>query len=241
MNAIIERLKDNKEYYNGIGKQYISNSDIGTLLKNPKMFGTPREDDLNLAKGRLFHQILLEPEKPHDFLIVDASSRNTKKYKESLTEDVPFGLLLKEVDEVMSYVNAVKGNFDFFKLISQSEHEVPAIGELFGVPFKGKADMVAEDNIYDLKTTRNINDFNQWTAKKFNYDSQAYIYQELFGKNMIFLVLCKETLQTGKFVCTENFVDGGREKVERAVEVYKRFFGDNPKENISTYYIVDEL
>ena len=30
---IIEILKDDNEYYNGIGRQYLSNSDIGTLLK----------------------------------------------------------------------------------------------------------------------------------------------------------------------------------------------------------------
>ena len=42
---VIEKLKDDKEYYHGVGKQYISNSDIGNLLKNPKLFGVSREDD----------------------------------------------------------------------------------------------------------------------------------------------------------------------------------------------------
>jgi len=237
---VIEKLKDNKEYYNGIGKQYISNSDIGTLLKNPKLFGVSREDDINLAKGRLFHQMLLEPEKVIDFPTIDVSSRNTKKYKEFITEEIPFALLTKEVEQVNSYVHAIDSNFAFFNIIEGSEHEVPVIGELFGVPFKGKADIVTEYDVYDLKTTRNIHEF-KWSARKYNYDSQAYIYQELFGKPMTFLVVCKETLQTGKFVCTENFVDGGREKVERAVEVYKRFFGENPMEDINTYYITEEL
>ena len=237
---VIEKLKNNDEYYNGIGKQYISNSDIGTLLKNPKLFGVSREDDINLAKGRLFHQMLLEPEKVIDFPTIDVSSRNTKKYKEFITEEIPFALLTKEVEQVNSYVHAIDSNFAFFNIIEGSEHEVPVIGELFGVPFKGKADIVTEYDVYDLKTTRNIHEF-KWSARKYNYDSQAYIYQELFGKPMTFLVVCKETLQTGKFVCTENFVDGGREKVERAVEVYKRFFGENPMEDINSYYISEEL
>ena len=55
MSTILNKLKDNNEYYHGVGKQYLSNSDIGTLLNNPKMFGVSREDDINLAKGRLFH------------------------------------------------------------------------------------------------------------------------------------------------------------------------------------------
>ena len=237
---VIEKLKDDKEYYHGVGKQYISNSDIGALLKNPKLFGVSREDDINLAKGRMFHQLLLEPEKAHDFPIVDVSSRNTKKYKEFVAEIGTFALLSKEVDDVMSYVHAINSNFDFFNIIEGSEHEVPVIGELFGVPFKGKADIVTEYDVYDLKTTRNIHEF-KWSARRYNYDSQAYIYQELFGKPMTFLVVCKETLQTGKFVCTENFVDGGREKVEMAVEVYKRFFGDNPMEDIDSYYHTEAL
>jgi hypothetical protein len=79
MSTILNKLKDNNEYYHGVGKQYLSNSDIGALLNNPKMFGVSREDDINLAKGRLFHELLLEPDKAIDFPVIDVSSRNTKK------------------------------------------------------------------------------------------------------------------------------------------------------------------
>ena len=50
MSTILNKLKDNNEYYHGVGKQYLSNSDIGALLNNPKMFGVSREDDINLAR-----------------------------------------------------------------------------------------------------------------------------------------------------------------------------------------------
>jgi hypothetical protein len=39
---------------------------------------------------------------------------------------------------------------------------------------------------------------------------------------------------------TEEFVKRGEEKVVRAIEVHKKFFGDNPTENLEYYYI-DEL
>ena len=237
---VINKLKNDQEYYYGIGKQYISNSDIGTLLRNPKMFGSERPDDLNLAKGRLFHQMLLEPEKTHDFPVIDVSSRNTKRYKEFVAEIGTFALLLKEVNEVHSYVKAVNANFDFFTLINNCEKEIPQIGELFGAPFKGRADMVTEDCVYDLKTTRNIHEF-RWSAKRYNYDSQAYIYQELFEKPMVFLVVCKETMQTGMFTCSNLFIESGRDKVEKAVGVYERFFGEDPEENINAYYITEQL
>ena len=35
-DTIIKQLKDDKEYYGGIGKNYLSNSDIGALLFKPK-------------------------------------------------------------------------------------------------------------------------------------------------------------------------------------------------------------
>jgi hypothetical protein len=238
--SVLNKLKDNNEYYHGVGKQYLSNSDIGVLLSNPKLYGISRPDDINLAKGRLFHEMLLEPNKVNDFPVVDASTRNTKIYKESLSDSVPFALLTKEVEEVKGYVNAANGNFEIWNLINDSEHEVPAIGELFGLQWKGKADIVTEHDVYDLKTTRNIREF-KWSAKRYNYDSQAYIYQELFGKPMTFLVVCKETLQTGVFNCSEDFVEGGRIKVEKACEVYSRFYGENPSEDINSYYISDTL
>ena len=34
--------------------------------------------------------------------------------------------------------------------------EVPAIKELFGTQWKGKADIVTSENVIDLKTTSNI-------------------------------------------------------------------------------------
>jgi hypothetical protein len=240
MSTILNKLKDNNEYYHGVGKQYLSNSDIGALLNNPKLFGVSREDDINLAKGRLFHELLLEPEKATDFPVIDVSSRNTKKYKEALTDDIPFMLLTKDVTEVNTYVDAINGNFNFFSLINGSEHEVPAIGELFGVQWKGKADIVTETDIYDLKTTRSIREF-RYSAKRYNYDSQAYIYQELFGKPMTFLVVCKETLQTGSFNCSDEFIASGEEKVKRAIEVYNRFFGLDSDDDIDSYYITDTL
>jgi hypothetical protein len=63
MQDIIQLLKNDKEYYAGIGKQYLSNSDIGVLLANPKDYGKSREDNKAFAEGRYFHQSILEPEK----------------------------------------------------------------------------------------------------------------------------------------------------------------------------------
>ena len=38
MKDIIEKLKDDQEYYKGIGRNYLSNSNISQLLTHPKLF-----------------------------------------------------------------------------------------------------------------------------------------------------------------------------------------------------------
>jgi hypothetical protein len=38
---VLEKLKDDKLYYGEYGKQFISNSDIRTLMTNPLEFKTP--------------------------------------------------------------------------------------------------------------------------------------------------------------------------------------------------------
>jgi hypothetical protein len=246
---VVELLRDDNEYYNGIGRKYLSNSDIGTLLKNPTEFGQKREDTKEFAMGRYFHQLFLEPSKADEWDFIDVASRNTKKYKEYVSElqsnsNRPrnFALLRREKDEVERWVEAMKTNFDFFNYIADDKntYEVPAISEICGEVWKGKADIVGKDFLFDLKTTGNINDF-RWNFRKYNYDSQAYIYSTLFNKPMMFLVIDKTSLMMGAYTVSQESLDRGKEKVERAVEIYRKFYGENPMEDINQYYFYEEI
>lgn len=235
---IIKQLKDDQEYYNGIGKNYLSNSDIGTLLSNPREFGVKREDNVNFAKGRLFHHLILEPEKVKDWVSVDVSSRNTKKYKELLAgSGDPFLLLKKEFDEITNLARVMTANLDFYDMIyaKGNEFEVPAIGEIGGVMWKGKADIVCDDCLIDIKTTGDINKF-MYSARMYNYDSQAYVYHTLFNKPLKFLVIDKSNGQLGLFETTADFIEKGAEKVEKAIQVYNQFFSGDAKDDINQYY-----
>ena len=75
---IIEMLRDDTNYYGDFGKQYLSNSDIGTLLKDPSQFGVSIPDNQNFAKGRYFHQLILEPSKAEQVKYVDCKYTNNK-------------------------------------------------------------------------------------------------------------------------------------------------------------------
>jgi len=106
-----------------------------------------------------------------------------------------------------------------------NDYEVPMIKEIEGITWKGKADIVNHDEklVIDLKTTGDIDKF-RWSANKFNYDSQAYIYSQLFGYEMLFIVIDKTTHQLGLFDCSPQFYENGLDKVRKAVEVYDLFF-----------------
>ena len=240
---IIDLLRNDKEYYSGVGKQYLSNSDIGILLSNPKLYGTYRSDNKSFAAGRYFHQLILEPDKAVDFKYIDTGTRLTKEYKEFVkANDLDFCLLKKEKDEIEGLVKVMTGNFSFYEQIYKdgNQYEAPAIGEIQGMMWKGKADIITNECIIDLKTTSDINKF-KWSAKAYNYDSQCYIYQQLFGKPLVFYVIDKLTSQLGIYTPTENFILSGEQKVAKAIEVYNKYFGSNPTENIDNYFVQEEL
>ena len=85
---VIELLRDDAEYYDGIGKQYRSNSDIYKLLNDPEQFGKPTEQNINFVLGGYIHTAILEPEKLEaNYPISEATSRVTKVYKKDVVDN----------------------------------------------------------------------------------------------------------------------------------------------------------
>jgi hypothetical protein len=243
MKDILDKLRDDEQYYGAFGKQYLSNSDIGTLLSNPMNFRKPQEDNVNFHKGRYFHQLILEPEKASETKFVDVPTRTTKAYKEYLaTVPQDIVMLEKEGQEIRDCVSAMMQNLSFFEGVRQEgcEYEVPMVKEIQGMMWKGKADIICPDKIIDLKSTGDITKF-KWSASKYNYDSQCYIYQELFGKPLVFYVVDKTTKMLGIYHPSAEFIERGRNKVTEAIKVYDKFFGDNPQEDINEFYINEVL
>jgi len=242
-SELLTLLRDDNQYYNGIGKKYLSNSDIKTLLDNPQDFGKTREDNKAFMDGRYFHQLILEPEKAKNMPFVKASTRNTDIYKNFCeTNNLPFCMLKKEQEEIQNLVSIINGNIAFYDEIYKAGnlYETPAVAEIQGMMWKGKADIVTDNAVIDLKTTSDIHKF-KYTAKSYNYDSQCYIYQELFGKPLVFYVIDKGTGVLGIFRPTEDFVKGGEIKVGRAIEVYNKYFSSMPSDDIVNYYIDEYL
>jgi len=229
---VLQKLKIDEHYYGEFGNQYLSNSNISTLLNNPLELGKPSKPNPNFLVGGYFHTAILEPEKLASFKIVEATSRNTKGYKEISGGEMC--LLQSEADNANLMTDKLMANDICNDLIRGSipsidyspiEYEQPMIKEIEGVMWKGKADIINHDEklVIDLKTTGDIDRF-QWSAKKFNYDSQAYIYSQLFGYEMLFIVIDKKTHQIGMFDCSPKFYESGKDKVKKAVEIYDLFY-----------------
>ena len=221
----------------------MSNSDIKTLLTNPSMYGVPTPDTPAFAKGRLFHQLILEPEKAANVDCVNTASRNSKAYKEACAErGKEFMLLCKELDDIKRLTDTMLSNLDFFDAIRDDAnvYEEPAVGTIMGKEFKGKADILGAERIIDLKTTGKIDDF-RYSARKYGYDSQCYIYQSLFGKPLVFFAIDKTTGMMGMYEPSQDFILRGRDKVERAIEVHDKFFGPDATQSIETFYIKQTL
>ena len=66
---ILARLNNDSDYYGDFGKKFLSNSDIGSLLRDPASFGKDKEKTVPMVQGSYFHTALLEPEKLVNFLI----------------------------------------------------------------------------------------------------------------------------------------------------------------------------
>ena len=225
MDKIIEKLRDDKHYYGDFGKQYLSNSDIKTLLTNPLALGKPSEPRPAFLVGGYFHTAILEPDKLKKYKVIPSTTRNTKAYKEMSGGELC--LLQHEVDAIEKLTDKMLSNKICESLIrdNNTEYETPGIKELEGHMWKGKADIINHNEklVIDLKTTADLKKF-RWSASKYNYDSQAYIYSKLFGYEMIFIVIDKSTEQIGIFDCSPEFYERGQDKVARAVQAYELFY-----------------
>lgn len=223
---IIENLRDDDKYYGEYGQQWLSNSDLKNLIENPKMFRAGKLEPFPaLLQGGYFHTAILEPEKLGNYAICEAKTRNNKEYKEL---DGPT-LLRHEVDNINTMIDVLMDIDELKDLIrdDSTEYEVPNVGDILDHPFKGKADILhhGKKQIIDLKTTGDLLRFKR-SAYTYSYDSQAFIYKELFGYDMIFIAIDKTTHQVGLYNCSDEFYTSGYYKVQRALKTYDKWMAD---------------
>ena len=225
--VLLSKMTDDNFYYGQLANQVLSSSTIKLLLESPKKWKYVQGggDSPELRMGKLFHTYILEPEKLGEFHFCSAKTANSKEYKDALLEhDNVF--TADDLDKTQRLVDAFHRNEQAKQLVSRGQYEVPAIGELYGLPFRAKADVLRDGEIIDLKTTSGgIRNF-QYSADKYGYDVQVYIYCHLFNvpyDGFKFLVIDKGSLDIGIFDVSAEFYERGQDKVEQAIEIYNEW------------------
>ena len=229
---ILAEMYNDEFYYGHLGKHALSSSSLKTILKSPKTYrnvtkyGDPNGDSPALAQGKLVHWMILEPHKVEQLHFVEASTKNTKIYKEAKAAHGEV-FLNKEKSQAERVADAVLRNEAALKLLNKAEFEVPAIEMIDGLPFRAKADILQDGVLIDLKTSADLSTF-KYSADKYGYDLQAYLYKRMFkAKDFKFLVVDKGSTDIGIFETSEDFIARGEDKFNRAVENYKYFFEED--------------
>ena len=228
---ILTQMYSDEFYYLHLGKHALSSSSLKMILKSPKTYrnvtkyGDPNGDSPALAAGKLAHWMVLEPHKIDQLHFVDASTKNTKIYKEA-KEKYGEVFLTKERSAAERLTDAIFRNEAALQLLTDSEFEVPEIAMMEGLPFRSKADIIQGDTIIDFKTSAELSSF-RYSADKYGYDLQAYMYLRMFNKKKFtFLVIDKASTDIGIFETTDEFIARGEQKFIQAVDNYKYFFQD---------------
>jgi len=216
----IEVLRKDEEYYNGIGKNYLSNSNINTLLKSPKDFHVVEPKSVDMIMGNAIHEITFFGST--NLPSIESSTRTTKVYRERGTEE--HILLEKEMEACHNIAKTLRNTKAADILFDKDNiYEEPMIKDLFGngVLWKGKADIINSniDRVIDLKSTSNIDAFTS-KGRMFNYDSQAWIYRELFGMEVMFFVIEKNSLRMKRIDVSDETYEKGRIKAMEAEQNY---------------------
>ena len=242
-NELIEKAIQDSFYYGYLAKACLSSSAVTQLLKSPLGYlneiNLPTESDA-LAQGYLFHASILEQDKFNECLFLDVSRKSNKEYVSAKAErwDV---FTVKDRDKALRLRDRFYNCKPASELIKNSEFEVPMIDDLMGYPFRAKADVLG-DYLIDLKTTQVLSAF-KYSANKYNYDSQCYIYCNLFKKDykdFKYIVIDKSpTNEIGVFNVSENFYFSGEQKVEYAIKVYENYIKNDFK--LENYLVEDTL
>jgi hypothetical protein len=225
---LLDNMYNDEFYYGYLGKNALSSSSLKMLIQSPKTYKYVTKygsgESQALRDGKLFHTLILEPHKIDELVIVDVATKAGKAYKEAKEKGLDV-YTSKEVKDAERLADALLKNDEAVHYMSKSQFEIPAIQMIDDVPFRAKADILKENMVVDLKTTTGLNDF-RYSASKYSYDLQAYLYRQMFDvENFVFVAIDKGSLDIGIFECSDEFYESGKRKLEQGIANYKYFFG----------------
>jgi len=218
------------------------------LVTSPKEYARSlnyKSDSGAFKMGRLIHLAALEPDKLDTIChVVEVQDARSKKYKDKVAEigSDQFVFTRKEYDKAMYSVDALLQNDIWQNLTRDAMFEQPGFDIINGYPFRGKADILGGDYIADLKTTADLRAF-KYSAKKYSYDIQVYIYCNLFNvdyDNFFFFAIDKSTGDLGYYNVSKEFYESGKAKLEYGLKIFETYFVKQEQE-LNEYIIQGTL
>lgn len=182
--------------------------------------------------GRLVHAALLEPETVKDeFVCVDATTRNTNVFKETVKRNPGKGIILShELTQANAIVSAVRGLPHIEDILTAGTPELSAAAMIDGVYCKCRMDLFDEKtgHIYDIKTTAETADKFPYVISKYGYDVSLAFYIDILLANKMdisgytFIVVEKEPpYGTMLYTIDEEYLEYGRAKYQPALQKYR--------------------
>jgi len=226
---ILTKMDDDSFYYGYLGKHALSSSMCKSLLDSPQAYANKLKEPPKAKEpqpfrdGRLIHLLALEPHRIEELTIID-STKGSKLYKLAVEEKPAQSVYTRsEINRCQEIAEAVLENEEYKELVANAQFEIPAISNYNGLPFRGKADMLLAGVVCDLKTTSDIDSFQE-AALLYGYDLQAALYLELFECfEFKYAVVDKKTKEVGFFQFDDDFIQSGYAKLDLATENYYKY------------------
>jgi len=219
---LIKQMDSDEFYYGYLGENCLSSSAIKQMYKQGSWNYEPVKESPALRDGRLIHLMTLEPNRIKDYIFT-GGTRASKLYKELLTKLSPeLVYTVSEFNRCDNIASAVRLDFDAFDIMHNAEFEIPEIQMIEGLPVRGKADILGDGFIADLKTTSDISRTDE-AVLHWSYDIQGALYCDLFGlDNFTIIWVDKKTLEVKVQEFTPQQLEEGREKYLESIKLYKK-------------------
>ena len=226
---ILKKMDDDSFYYGYLSKHALSSSMCKSLLEGPEAYANKLKEPPKAKEpqpfrdGRLIHLLALEPHRIEELTIID-STKGSKLYKLAVEEKPAQSVYTRaELNRCKDIADAVLENDDFKNIVKDASFEIPSISNYNGLPFRGKADVLLPGVVVDLKTTSDIDNFNQ-AALLYGYDLQAALYLELFESfEFKYIVVDKKTKEVKTVQFSDDFIQSGYHKLDLATENYYKY------------------
>jgi len=226
---ILKKMDDDSFYYGYLSKHALSSSMCKSLLEGPEVYANKLKEPPKAKEpqpfrdGRLIHLLALEPHRIEELTIID-STKGSKLYKLAVEEKPAQTVYTRaELNRCKDIADAVLENDDFKNIVKDASFEIPSISNYNGLPFRGKADVLLPGVVVDLKTTSDIDNFNQ-AALLYGYDLQAALYLELFESfEFKYIVVDKKTKEVKTVQFSDDFIQSGYDKLDLATENYYKY------------------